>query len=115
VVVECSDHGHHDRIELRARILDSYDFCEVEMSVEETIATRKTTHGSFVENARISQSIKTVIRESAGYAALTDVQREALDMFAAKICRILSGNPNEPDHWHDIAGYASLAEKELRQ
>jgi hypothetical protein len=33
---------------------------------------------------------------------------EALEMICTKIARILSGNPNDPDHWKDIAGYAEL-------
>ena len=44
---------------------------------------------------------------------LTTYQRESLIVIAQKIARILNGNPNEPDHWHDIAGYATLVEKEL--
>jgi hypothetical protein len=30
-----------------------------------------------------------------------------------KMSRILCGNPNEPDHWRDIAGYATLIENIL--
>jgi len=36
--------------------------------------------------------------------------REALEMIAHKIGRILNGDPNYADSWHDIAGYAKLAE-----
>jgi len=36
------------------------------------------------------------------------VQREALDQIAAKIARILCGDANYADHWHDIASYAQL-------
>jgi hypothetical protein len=39
------------------------------------------------------------------------MQREALDMILHKIARIVNGNPNETDHWHDIAGYATLVEQ----
>jgi hypothetical protein len=30
-------------------------------------------------------------------------------MIALKLSRILSGKPDEQDHWDDIAGYARLA------
>jgi hypothetical protein len=44
---------------------------------------------------------------------LNPSQREALDMIQHKIGRILAGNPNHHDHWHDIAGYATLVANEL--
>lgn len=81
------------------------------MSVEATIATRESTHGPFTKNARIAQELKGVMRCYDWYA-LTDVQREALEMIASKIARILNGHNKFKDHWHDIAGYAQLAEQE---
>lgn len=33
-------------------------------------------------------------------------------MILHKCGRILSGDPNEPDHWRDIEGYARIANKE---
>ena len=40
---------------------------------------------------------------------------EALDLIASKIGRMLSGNLNYIDNWHDIAGYATLIENRLKQ
>lgn len=40
-------------------------------------------------------------------------QREALDMIFHKIGRIVCGDPNYADSWHDIAGYAKLVENRL--
>ena len=34
-------------------------------------------------------------------------------MILHKIGRILNGDPNYADSWHDIAGYAKLVEDEL--
>jgi hypothetical protein len=39
--------------------------------------------------------------------------RESLDMISNKIARIVNGNPSEPDHWIDIAGYATLIANRL--
>lgn len=83
------------------------------MSLEDTLADRGKTHGSFAENAHISQIIKGFMRQAPNWGRLTQVQKEALEVIAAKVSRILSGNPNEPDHWHDIQGYARLAEQVL--
>lgn len=71
---------------------------------------RAKTHGPFKTNAAISQRIKGLIRNSEMETndMLSDVHREALDMIALKISRILSGQSRFKDHWDDIAGYAKL-------
>jgi len=73
--------------------------------------TRQTTHGSFEQNALISQSIKRIMRASGGWELLTDVERESMDMIALKFSRILSGRSLELQHWEDVVGYAKLAEE----
>ena len=51
-------------------------------------------------------------RERRGENLMSTRQREALGQITFKIARILSGDPNHPDHWDDIAGYALLAKGE---
>lgn len=68
---------------------------------------RAKTHGSFEMNARISQDIKKLFHDY-GSGSLGPIQREALDMIALKLSRILSGYQLYKDHWDDIAGYAKL-------
>ena len=91
------------------------------MSVNETLNERKKTHGDFADFARITQSIKYAIFdgviESQGLTPLewfTHQQREAIEMIAHKLGRVAAGDPNVADHWHDIAGYATLAETEIK-
>jgi hypothetical protein len=79
--------------------------------VNSTLAERGKTHGDFRVQAATTQAIKNAYEQSPNWPHMSDVQREALDMIAGKIGRILCGNPDEPDHYHDIAGYATLAEK----
>jgi hypothetical protein len=43
-----------------------------------------------------------------------DDQWEALEMIASKMSRIVNGNPDKVDNWHDIAGYATLIADRLR-
>lgn len=76
--------------------------------------SRNKTHGSFAENARVSQHIKNFMRSCAGYSKLTNVQRESIDMIALKLSRIVSGRAGVQDHWDDIGGYAELASQEIR-
>jgi hypothetical protein len=83
------------------------------MSTEETLTARRKTHGDFADHARISQSLKDVMRFEPGWEKLTAMQRESLEMNQHKVARILAGNPDEPDHWFDIAGYATLVHQRL--
>lgn len=81
---------------------------------EALLNERGKTHGDFGEHARITQDIKVIITSSPGYERLTAAMREALDMHAHKIGRILAGDPTFKDHWDDIAGYATLVSQRLK-
>jgi len=83
------------------------------MSIEKTLKQRQKTHGEFATHAKISQDLKNVMREH-GLHELDADQIEALEMVAHKIARVLNGNPNHHDHWHDIAGYATLVGDRLK-
>jgi hypothetical protein len=74
---------------------------------------RQKTHGDYYRTAGTAQELKDVMRRGVNWKTLDDTQREALEMIATKIARVLSGNPHEADHWRDIAGYATLIEKWL--
>ena len=84
------------------------------MDINTTLAEREKTHGLYRVHADLTQQIKTIVRGEARNE-LSASQLEALDMIAHKIGRILAGNPNVHDHWHDIAGYATLVANELTQ
>ncbi len=75
------------------------------------LAERQTTHGSFEENAAVSQALKEIIRGSRGWPALADIERESMDMICLKFSRILSGKSMEKQHWEDVVGYARLVEE----
>lgn len=82
--------------------------------VQSTLNDRAKTHGSFIDNGLIMQDLKLTMRnEGKNWGKLHPYQREALEMIQHKIGRVLSGNPDEPDHWRDIAGYATLVENIL--
>lgn len=84
---------------------------ETSQSVNDLLATRSSTHGSFSENGFIAQELKRVFRSSGGWPSLSCGQKESLDLIATKISRILSGRANFADHWDDIMGYADLGKK----
>ena len=53
--------------------------------------------------------MRDLFRQSPHWEDMDPVCREALDMMACKISRILSGQATYADHWLDIEGYARLA------
>lgn len=81
--------------------------------VDTTLAERGARYGEFDSHARITQNIKAAMAGSSNWSALDDDMREALEMVAHKIGRILNGDPHYADSWHDIAGYVRLVEQRL--
>jgi hypothetical protein len=82
-------------------------------AIEATLAERGKRYGKFKDHAAITQRLKKVMLQHPGYVNLTNSQAEALEMIAHKIGRILNGDPNYHDSWHDIVGYAQLVADEL--
>ena len=86
------------------------------MEVKDILIQRGNNYGSFDKQAEISQLIKYALFESHGRdIELSSDQREALEMIAHKMARIVNGNPNLHDHWIDISGYATLVANRLEQ
>lgn len=81
-------------------------------SIAETLTEREKRYGDFAVHAKIAQNIKRGMMCS-GMDDLPDMHRQALEVIADKIARILSGDPNYADNWHDIQGYARLVEERL--
>ena len=77
--------------------------------LNKTLADRQKTHGDFQQVAKVAESLMNNIE----FQRLSASQSFAVRMIVGKLARIVCGNPNEPDHWHDIAGYAKLVEDEL--
>ena len=74
------------------------------------LSARQKTHGDFQNQATISQLLKKGAAASPNWDGLDNQKQEALHMILHKVSRILCGNPNEPDHWIDIQGYARLGQ-----
>lgn len=79
----------------------------------ELLNERGKTHGDFQLQGALSQNLKSVARTGVFWAAMSNPQREAVEMILHKVSRICSGNPNVKDHWDDIAGYANLIGERL--
>lgn len=100
----------------------------VTTGVESTLEQRGNRYGDFSDHSRISQALQDVMRQHRArlipypkdeldwftpWDQLTPVAKQALTVIADKIARILNGDPNYADNWHDIQGYAKLVEDRL--
>lgn len=77
-------------------------------TIDATLAERGTRYGDFAGHAEITQALKKVMQNSPKWSVLRPDQKEALEMTAHKIGRILNGDPDYHDSWHDINGYIKL-------
>jgi len=85
-----------------------------EDNISAILDERGKKYGKFSSHASITQRLKDVMRNTSNWTILTDDQKEALEMNAHKIGRILNGDPNYADSWDDIAGYAKLVGDRLK-
>lgn len=83
------------------------------MSINETLNQRGERYGKFKDVAATTYALQAILREAKGHELMSDDQIIALDMICNKMARIVNGDPNYIDNWHDIAGYATLVEQEL--
>jgi len=86
---------------------------------------RDKTHGSFIVNSGVSQTIKKLLRGTLtaselnesrkmfieGYEKMHPIHHEALDHICGKLGRIYAGQAEFDDHWDDISGYGKLPVK----
>lgn len=84
------------------------------LEVEQVLQERGSRYGEYRDNSGLAIALQQVISTGTNHSALLPHHRYALDMFAAKIARIVNGDPNYEDNWTDIAGYAELVLKEIR-
>lgn len=83
--------------------------------IHATLTERGSRYGVYTGHAEITQGLKRVMKASptSKWSELSDDQKETLEMIAHKIGRVLNGDPNYHDSWHDIVGYATLTADEI--
>ena len=78
------------------------------MDVDATLIERGNRYGDFATSAEITQTLKNAMVAAPKWFELSADKKEALEMIQHKIGRILNGDPEYHDSWHDISGYAKL-------
>ena len=81
--------------------------------IDGILGQRGARYGTFAESALVAQNVKAAMRHSPGWHSLPADGREALEMVATKIARILCGDCLYADSWRDIEGYAKLVSDRL--
>ena len=75
------------------------------------LETRASTHGDYGKTAETAQALKRAMYDARRLPRAD--MRESIDLICTKMARIANGDPTEPDHWRDIAGYAQLVADRL--
>lgn len=83
--------------------------------IDATLAERGKRYGKFTDHAEYSQYLQSIMRSSPNWGEMSADQREALTIIAHKIARMLSGDPNYRDNWHDVVGYAKLVDDRMQK
>lgn len=83
---------------------------------EATVKSRKELYGSFEGRAVVCDAVMQTLRSHPNWSRkLEPIHRHGLTMLVEKIGRIIEGNPNYLDNWHDAGGYSHLVETELKE
>ena len=87
-----------------------------QQTIEATLAERQSTYGNFEDVAFVTENIMAVLSQARtnGLSDLPHTHRMALYMIASKMARIVNGDFNHVDGWHDIGGYSKLIEKLIK-
>lgn len=113
-VLNC-EHGIPENLFCGACFSNTTPIEHAPTSIEGTLEQRGSRYGAFPRHALITQAVKRAMADSPNWSKLRADQREALEMIAHKIGRILNGDPNYHDSWHDIVGYAKLVADSLAE
>jgi len=85
-------------------------------NLDQTLFERACRYGSFIDVAQRTNNIQAAILHNAPQLpSTTPLYREALHQIAYKIARLVNGQINHADSWHDIAGYAMLVHNQIAQ
>lgn len=87
----------------------------MQTDITTTLKERGQRYGTFLGHSQVTQDLKDTIRAHLFNRdkVLTVDQLEALEVICHKIGRIINGDSDYADSWHDIAGYAQLVANRL--
>ena len=89
--------------------------CKEPTGIDAILAERQKTHGSFETHANCTQILEDTFYSFKPSLFYNSVMREGLHMIFHKLGRIAAGCATHKDHWDDIAGYATLVSRSLKE
>ena len=108
------------QVEIHGTVKAELDFnfgaAQASGGVDATLAERQSTYGCFEDVAFVTENIMSILAKVRvnGLDDLPNTHRMALYMIASKMARIVNGDFNHLDSWHDIGGYSKLIEKLIK-
>ena len=84
-------------------------FIDDEPSVQATLNERQSSYGCFEDVALVTENIIDALKQ-VNYNRMPKTHKMAMYMIASKMARIVNGDFNHKDSWHDMQGYAKLIE-----
>ena len=84
-----------------------------QQTIDATLAERQSTYGCFEDVAFVTENIINVLKK-CNYNEMPHTHRMAMYMIASKMARLVNGDCNHLDSWHDIGGYAKLIENLIK-
>lgn len=85
-----------------------------QQTIDATLAERQSTYGCFEDVAFVTENIINVLKK-CNYNKMPHTHRMAMYMIASKMARLVNGDCNHLDSWHDIGGYAKLIENLIKE
>jgi hypothetical protein len=82
--------------------------------INNILEERGNRYGDFDRHAQITQDLKRVMHNAPKWRNLTASQKEAVEMIAHKLGRMLNGDVTYQDNVVDIIGYATLMLNDMR-
>ena len=83
------------------------------MSVHDTLDQREKSYGSYPENCKLTQDMKYIMRSHHGWSSMSPQAKQSMEMIVYKMARLITGDHDHKDSWHDIGGFALLIEQDL--
>ena len=83
--------------------------------MKEILKERGDRYGAFTTHAKICQDLKGIMVNTPSWDLCTPDKKQALEVIADKIARMLNGDPDYDDNWQDIIGYSQLVLDEIHK
>lgn len=110
-IVKCPNCGKPIKMEINRMPVPDYGD---KVDIEETLSHRQAQYGDFEKKADIISEVLEVFKDH-NYSLMHPVYKEAIHMIIHKLARAVVGNEDIADTWRDIAGYATLAERQAEK